>query len=342
MKRFLVIRTDFLGDSILTSVFIRMLAQIPNAIVDVLCFEYNFAAFKYNPHLVAKYYLYKAPTTEKEKLHNQLQFSDLGSKRYTAVFILNRDLKTYRLLKYIHTKKVFGHRLGVKSTRSKLFCLFTALLGKYNYVAYDNALHEVVNQVNLLRLALPWLKTQLLPLTRDINSEKYLTIPPNCYFYTEKFNPEDNVIKNKNKVVVNISGRRDTVRYLPSALARCIIEDLLKLNLEVLVVATKDDELRAQQLLDEIVGDNISLCTETDLFTVCNLMSECLYYIGADGGLLHIAAGLHMHCVGLFHAQNIYAWHPWSKRQICLQTATKKIYDLTAVPVINALKELGE
>ncbi|MBP9741804.1 MAG: glycosyltransferase family 9 protein [Burkholderiales bacterium] len=341
MKRFLVIRTDFLGDSVLTSVFIRMLSQIPDVIVDSLCFEYNFAAFKYNPHLAAKYYLYKAPIIEEEKLHNQAQLRQLGSKSYTAVFMLNRDLKTYSLLKYISTNKVFGHRLGIKSTRSKLFCLITELLGKYNYIPYDNALHEVVNQVNLLRLALPWLRTQLPQLNNDINSIQNLTIPSNCYFYTESFNPENDIIKDKNKVVVNISGRRDTVRYLPLSLARCIIEDLLKLNLEILVVATKDDELRAQQLLDEIDHENIGLCTETDLFKVSNLMSRCLYYIGADGGLLHIAAGLHMHCIGLFHAQNIRAWHPWSKRQICLQSSTKKIYDLTSVQVVHALKELG-
>ncbi|MDQ5922245.1 MAG: heptosyltransferase [Pseudomonadota bacterium] len=348
--RFLVVRTDFLGDSVLTSVFIRMLSQIPNVTIDIVCFEYNFAAFKYNPHVEVVYWLYKNPADNEGKVHNQRQLETIQNCSYSAVFMLNRDLKSYYLLKYVSTKKIFGHRLGVRSLRSKMFCIFTQLTGKYHYLAYDDSIHEVINQANLLYFGLSRLNI------RGVDS---IAVDPTCYFYTESFNPECDIVKidqktndmndfnkirdgirDKNKVVVNISGRRDTVRYIPSALAKCIIEDLLKLNMEVLVVATKDDESRALELLQEISSSRVTLCTENDLFSVCNLMITSLYYIGADGGLLHIAAGLHMKCVGLFHAQNILAWHPWSKTQICLQTPTRKIYDLTSRQIIDGLEKV--
>lgn len=329
--RFLVVRTDFLGDSVLSSAFIRMLHQIPNVSVDVLCYEYNYAAFKYNPELVNKYRLYKSPSSAEELASNKEVLKAIQLNNYTATFMLNRDLKTYALLKHISTKKVFGHRLGVRSTRSKLFCSITELGNKYSYLPYDNSIHEVVNQKNLLDFSL-----------KRLNIHQQIKLDPTCYFYTENFNFENNYSRDTDTIVVNISGRRDTVRYIPSSLARTIIEDILKLGKKALIIATSDELDRANLIIKELNSDHVKLCTESNLFKVVDTMARHLYYIGADGGLLHIAAGLHMRCVGLFHAQNITAWHPWATNQVCIQTDTKKIYDLTSSQVVDALKGLYE
>ena len=109
---------------------------------------------------------------------------------------------------------------------------------------------------------------------------------------------------------------------------------------KVLIIATNEDSERASRIADELKDARLSICTEADLMQIADIMALHSDYIGADGGLLHIAAGLQMRTIGLFNAQNINAWHPWSKRQICLQTLSKKIYDLTAVEVIAAYKEL--
>ncbi len=327
--RILVVRTDFLGDSVLSSTFIRMLKQLPDVQIDILCYEYNFAAFLYNKHIDNKYRLYKIPASSEEKLNNHQVLQSLGQNKYTAVFMLNRDFKTYKLLKYINSPRVFGHRLGVKSLRSKMFCRFTSLSFKYNYLEYDNSIHEVINQFNLLKFGLHLL-----------NIPNNITLDKSSYFYTESFDPEEHHQKDTETIVVNISGRRDTVRYIPSSLAQVIIAGLVKLGKKVLVIATKDEFIRANEVLSQFDIVDVSLCADGDLFNIANTMAKYKYYIGADGGLLHIAAGLKMHCIGLFHAQNVEAWHPWSIHQICVQTPTKKIYDLTADNVIKAFKSL--
>ncbi len=327
--RILVVRTDFLGDSILSSTFIRMLKQLLDVQVDILCYEYNFAAFQYNKHIDSKYRLYEIPVSSEEKLNNHQVLQSIRQNKYTAVFMLNRDFKTYKLLKYINSPRVFGHRLGVKSLRSKMFCRFSALSLKYNYLEYDNSIHEVINQFNLLKFGL-----------RILNIPNNIILDKQSYFYTESFDPEEQDQKDTGTIVVNISGRRDTVRYIPSSLAQVIIEDLVKLGKKVLMIATKDEYIRANEILTRFSTLDVSLCADDNLFNIANTMARYKYYIGADGGLLHIASGLQMHCIGLFHAQNIEAWHPWSIHQICVQTPTKKIYDLTADNIIKAFKDL--
>ena len=325
----LIIRSDFLGDSILTSTSIRMLKQIPNTKIDTLSYEYSFPIFKYNLDITNKYFLYKVPHTHEQQIQNQQIMHKLNQQHYTIALVLNRDLKAYSLLKHVNCNKVFGHKLGVRSYRSKTFCLFTRLFGKYEYIPYDDNVHEVLNQVNLLNFAL-----------LKIGSNQSLKLDWQCYFYTEVFNPHNTNPRDLTTVIINISGKIDTVRYIPSTLARCIIEDLLKLDKKVLVIATSYDNLRAKSLLKEINDTRVTLCVEEDLFKLANTMSQYLYYIGADGGLLHIAAGLQMYCLGLFHAQSIKSWHPWTKNQICIQTSTKKIYDLTATEAINSFKTI--
>lgn len=328
--RYLVVRTDFLGDTVLSSTFIQMLKQTPGALIDSLCYPYNFAAFKYNPSLENKYLFYPDAKTSLEIEHNTEVVKQLQQCSYEAVFMLNRDLKSYaNVLPLVQTKNVFGHRLGVRSSRSKIFCYLTEIFKKYKYIPYDNSIHEVVNQVNLLKFGLD-----------KLGIKQNIDLDPNCYFFTESFNPFNGAERDASTVVINISGRAETVRYIPSALARCVIEDVLALGKKVLIIATTEDKERATQLINLFNSQQVKLSCETSLFKTAEVLCKYEYFIGADGGLLHIAAGLSMRCVGLFHAQNIEAWHPWSKTQICIQTPTKKIYDLTALDVLSALHAL--
>lgn len=329
--RILVVRTDFLGDSVLSGTFIKMLKQLPDIQIDTLSYEYNFAAFQFNKLIEYKYRLFKIPSTSDEKNNNYQILQDIKRNKYSAVFMLNRDFKTYKLLKYIDSPKIFGHRLGVKSIRSKIFCRVSSLSYKYNYIDYDNSIHEVINQFNLLNFGL-----------RKLNIPNSIKLDQNSYFYTANFNPEEKHQKDSETIVVNISGRRDKVRYVPSSLARVIIEDLLKLGKKVLIIATKDEIDRAKDLVSGFDGSSVTLFSNSDLFAIADIMARYQYYIGADGGLLHIAASIQMHCIGLFHAQNIDAWHPWTPYQICVQTPSKKIYDLTSDNIISAFKELEE
>ncbi len=330
--RVLVIRTDFLGDGVLSSPFIYALQHYAVSI-DLLCYDYNYAAFKFNPHLSDIYCLKKnEPLSSKD---NQAIIKNIYSKDYIAVFILNRDRENYQFVFDMDTRYVFSHELGYKSFNSRCFMYYAKLKPKYYFIKYDDSIHEVINSFNLLKFGL-----------KTLRANSYIDITtPNCFFYTDTYNPDDPLNKtqvDKNKVALNISGRADTVRYIPTSLAICIINGILAQNKSILLIASANDKDRALEILNAIPNStNISLCCESDVFVVANQMSQSEYFIGADGGLLHVAAGLGMKCIGLFHAQNINSWHPWTTTQVCLQTATKRIYDISPMEVIAKLDYLA-
>ncbi len=314
---FLLIRTDFLGDAVLTNTFIKMLSCSTSSNIDVLCTSYNFKAFKYNPYIRSLYI-------------DNYNFSNENKTNYQAIFILNRSLLNYKKIKKINTKKIIGHKLGIKSIRSKFFYLQTTLLSKYKYIEYDNNIHEVRNQFKLLYYA-----------AKEFNFLNKLNLDEKSYFYTHNYNPENNYTKDNNSVVINISGRKTSLKYIPFSLVRNIIEDILILKKTILVIGTEEDKDKLDKLL-EYFGQNISIYIDDDIFNLVSKFYAYKYFISADGGLMHVAAGLNMHCIALFHDQNITAWHPWSKNQICLQNNQHRIYDLTSEDVIKAILKFEE
>jgi ADP-heptose:LPS heptosyltransferase len=327
----LIVRTDFIGDAVLTNNSICMLAQIPDINIDVLCTSYNAFAFQYNPYIRNHYILQVNQNTRYAGQYTPQILQQLRQQHYNAVFILNLNRYNYLLINKIKADKIFGYSLlSSKSMRTLLVGVLTLFLPKYKLIKYTHQ-QEVEKQTAVLYYGLKILGINEKPL-----------IDYNSYLYTDKFNPEQiNSVRDTTTIILNISGRRDTVRYIPSSLARCIIEDLIKDNKKVIVIAQPDDQERGKQICELFLQNNVKLYTNTSLLDVVNLMADYQYYIGADGGLLHIAAGLRMYCVGLFHIQDIESWRPWSTNQVCVQASTKRIYDINSIDVIKALHQLS-
>jgi heptosyltransferase III len=332
--RILLIRTDYIGDAVLTSPFISALkrSQGFSITIDVLCYHYNAIPFQHNPNLNQVLHFYPDSAKQSELEHNAIIWNILGNIRYDSTFVLNRDYSAYKLLRKINTDWVFGHKFGVRSIRSRAFCFITGLVKKFNYIAYDNHVHEVENQIALLNFALGKLEANpILPNKIDQTARFYL--------------PEmDDAIlskRNNDTIILNVSGRINSNKYIPYSLAQAIIESLLAYGKQVIIVAMKDDHLRISSLITKYEPHEVILYSNTSLLELAKKLNQYSYYIGADGGLLHIAAGLGLKCVGLFHNQSIDAWHPWTPTQKSLQSSTKCIWDLTANDVIDALVELN-
>ena len=323
--KFLCVRTDFLGDGVLTSPFIKMLTTTTNASIDFLCDDYNYHAFEYNPNINKIYCLKK--TGKNLCVSNEAIQKELNLSIYTAIFLLNRDRETYAFINNIPTKYIFAYELGRKSIRSLTYTFTSKLNTKYKYIHYDNSIHEVINAYNLLKNGLKYLNL--------VNMQQLNT---KCYFYSTNFNPEISIKRDESTIVLNISGKFESNRYIPTSLAICIVAGVIKLNKKVLLVTSEVDKQRAQDIIEYINdSSSISLCCEQNLYTVTDKIGKYKYFIGADGGLLHIAAGLQMHCIGLFHSQNIHAWRPWSDTQVCLQTHTKRLYDINPSDIFNCI-----
>lgn len=330
--RILLIRTDLLGDGILTNTFIKMLKVSINCEIDILCNSYNYKAFQYNPNITNKYFLYdnknNSSLSTDQLNHNKNIINNLKQNTYAFTFVLYRHLSAYSLLKYVNTAKIFGHRMGPKSLRSRFFCWITSF-GKYNYLKYDETKHWVINLFDLLKFSFKILN---LPI---IN-----TIDQNSYFYTTNYNPENNnLIRDPNTIVINISGKKNFGKYIPLNLATDLIRDFLKIEKKIIIVATKEDTEIANNLNSNF-SSNLTVLIETDIFKLSAQLIKYMYFIGPDGGLIHVASGLGMHCISIFHDQSIPAWHPWTPNQICVQAESHKIDDISSKQVINSFMQL--
>lgn len=65
-------------------------------------------------------------------------------------------------------------------------------------------------------------------------------------------------------------------------------------------------------------------------------------FVGADGGALHIAAGLGIPIVGLYENLDtkVKHWHPWQVKCRIVVTDTDRVASISCERVLNAVREL--
>lgn len=69
-------------------------------------------------------------------------------------------------------------------------------------------------------------------------------------------------------------------------------------------------------------------------------LAGCGAMICADGGAMHIGAGLGLPIVALFGDSNATRWRPWAVSQRVLQAPSRNVSDLSVAEVANAFSEL--
>lgn len=302
IMRILVVRTDFMGDAILINGAIESIKSLrKDVVIDVLATQYNKVAFEYNPYIENKYFI-NHRADDKVVSTDFKQVFDF-SICYDLIIVFNRDLRTYKYIDKIKSKRVFGFRLGRKKFKANLFCILRSLGTRYSFMEYDTSLHEVVNTYNLLNFVF---KSNLSPL----RISKFFiptSIDANLFQVAT------------NSVCINISGRVESGRVLSVENLTEIINDLNK-DVNIVLIATKEDLDRANQLLINCNGHNIRIFSG-DIYQVARVISLCICYVGVDGGLTHLAAGLDCYVIGIYAPNKIKTWCPWTDRKylVCSQ-----------------------
>ena len=69
-------------------------------------------------------------------------------------------------------------------------------------------------------------------------------------------------------------------------------------------------------------------------------LSDCEMLICADGGAMHLAAGLGLPVIALFGDSSVERWRPWGVSQQVLQTRSRNVTDISVPEVATAFNEL--
>lgn len=327
--RFLLIRNDVLGDAIVSSTFIESLAKSIVCQIDVLCHHYNEVAFRHNPYLTNIFISKHQQDTKQlaEDINEVIQQIRLKVTHYDAIFVLNPCLRSLKYAAMINAGYVFGRRFTTRSFSTKWWFFAHKFSSKYCLVNDPPQQHEVHRLQQLLKVGLTKLSV-------DYCAE----VPVLATFYL----PAGQIpaYDSYSGCVINVSGKFEQSRYINDSMLYALVDKLLKSGVsDILLVATATDQTRVERVLQDFPTTAVAILVTSDLLELAKKIVSYRIFIGCDGGLAHLAAGLGLYCITLFDRQDAKIWHPWSDKQISLQSSRKNIYDLSYLEIIRLVKE---
>ena len=325
MKNFLIVRPDKMGDAIITQVAIEALFKTVTCNIDVFASNYSYRYYDDNPY-VRK--VFNCNVEDKKEMYS-LYKTVCANEKYDAVFVLQARRRLQKMALLGKSRERFGFNLAFDfRVDSRIFEWISAKLRKFNYVKYDLSKHELLNLKDLLESGLEKLKLpKLAPLSNR------------CTLYSKNIKPAAKIPKS---IVINISGKPAEQKTILPSMLMSLLLSLIKDGNKVGIVALSNDIHIANDIVSKIVEDNVErpeIISDNDVFTVANKLNSYEYYIGADGGLLHIASCLNLKCIGLFNDDIKPRWYPWTPDSVAISAHSS--YEISPVAVINALATLG-
>jgi heptosyltransferase-3 len=331
LNSILVIRRDNIGDLVCTLPLIAALRKkYPNARIEALVNSYNCDVLEGHPDLNAVHAYSKGKHRADESLLGVYwrRFKLLMSLRgrFDCV-ILAAPGEQPRSLGYARLIRP-GHILGFVSPD-------TALRGIDWAVPYrpDAQAHEVEKVFALLvplGIVPPIPAAKIVPNAMALsNAQRALA--------SLSVNATD---KQTGPVVgLHISARKSSQRWSVESFA-ALGKKLCKEHGARLVVmwapgdaANKQhpgDDAKARALIDALKGLPVIAYPTTQLSDLIAGLAVCDSVICADGGAMHLAAGLGKPIVALFGDSDASRWKPWGVPHVVLQPPSRNVKDVTA------------
>ena len=102
------------------------------------------------------------------------------------------------------------------------------------------------------------------------------------------------------------------------------------------------DDAKAAEIIDtlEKIGVDVTPSPTATLRELINHMALVDTVVCADGGALHVAAGLGKPLVALFGDSEVKRWHPWGVKYVALQKPSLTVADISPDEVFAALLTL--
>ena len=322
LMKILIIRRDNIGDLVCTTPLISALRkQLPNSQIDVLSTRYNHAVLERNPDVDNVYHYTKA----KHRHINEPPFHiywerlkliwRLRRNRYDWVLLPGgKSRSADRFARWIHPRRIISQPTTV-----------------------DSESHEVEQVCHLLPAA--GLTYETPPVTVIV--DPLLKI---AYASQIKVQPGSPCVG------IHISARKPSQHWPAERFAE-LITNLRHHHPEsnfLLFWAPGSsnnpehpgDDEKADAILKTVGVTRIHAIPTHRLEELIAALSLCNIVICADGGAMHLAAGLEKPIVALFGKSDAHHWRPWGVPQVILQKPSLEVSDISVTEVADAVQQL--
>ena len=303
MKKILVIRYRFIGDTVLTIPFLRNLrAAYPDARIDMLVGPISGDILLNCPYIDN---LITFDTTRKHKYENSKEkrksfFSYvklLKKTGYDKAYILKRSFSSAALAFLAGIPE----RIGFDTEYRGIF-----LTKRIKYV--ENR-HEVECFLDVLRM-------DNIPVN-DSYLENWLS--------KESKSKISRILQEEaasQKVLIHATSGNKNKQWNPQNFAK-VVEYLSNKNgLQVFYTGTKSDKEAYDEIHSHINQklriEPINLCGKLSIQDSMALISEMNFVLGVDSGTLHLAASLNIPVIGIYGPMNPIKWQAWGNNHIAL------------------------
>ncbi len=323
--KILIIRRDNIGDLVCTTPLLSALRkQLPNSQIDVLSTRYNHAVLERNPDVDNVYHYTKAKhrSIGESTLHlywDRLKLIwKLRTNRYDWVLLPGgKSRSADRFARWIRPGRIVSQP-----------------------TATDTANTHEVEQISQLLLAAN-LEYETPPATVVANPQLKA-----AYANRIKANPGSPCIG------IHISARKPSQRWPAENFAELIIRlrDRYPESNFILLWAPGSssnpehpgDDEKAEAVLKAAGKTGIHAIPTRRLDELIAALSLCDEVICADGGGMHLAAGLGKPVVALFGNSSAHHWGPWGVPHIVLQKPSLEVNDISVTEVADAIEQLHQ
>jgi very-short-patch-repair endonuclease/ADP-heptose:LPS heptosyltransferase len=319
--RILVIRRDNIGDLVCTTPLIRALrARFPNAWIGALVNSYNAPVLNGNPDLDGVFVYTKAKHRSDESLIGILwrrwqMVRKLRAMQLDDVIIATTSAqpRVIKLARWLQPKRVIG---------------FDTSGADINLPLASSSLHEVEDVFRA-------------------GSLYGIGDKPPATFVHAKAKPDQSTI------AIHISARKPSQRWPTERFVELMqtlhaSDGSLRFLLLWSPGANDDprhpgDDMKAAQIIAALgAAFPIVPMTTPTLEALISALSKCTAMICADGGAMHLGAGLGLPIVAMFGDSSVQRWRPWAVPQQVLQAPSRNVGDISVAEVVAAFSELRE
>lgn len=336
-RRILVVRRDNIGDLVCTTPLFAALRQaFPDAHLAALVNSYNGPVLTGNPALDAVHPYLKlkhreAGTTRRRALLDRLKLiATLRRSRFDLAILARAGFDRHGLnfLRWLGIPHVIGYGPG-----DAPWGLTMPLVPPDN-----ETLHEVEAVQGLLRpLGIPAVPGPLQlypdPIRREALRHRFGGGLPLVAVHISAREPDRRLSPEKWRAVLEgldaaLPGYRPVLFWSPGA-----GDD----------PRHPGDDALAARLLAETVGLGVVPAPTAALPELMDGLAACNLFIGADGGAMHVAAGVGLPTVALFENSpyKLRHWHPWKIPHRIVASPTFPVGDINPTAILAAASELS-